>query len=220
MDTAVAAAEFSYPPQTASATVKAELLDCTAPSDAPESLVYWANWTVLRPGNDGSAEGSLTPPAGTIKIGYSGEVNAVSQTSDALFNNYIPESTYMSPSVANAPTNAGMIAVAGDPTLMQVLRFSSSIDNPLLAVWSLGFGASGTPATWEFDPAPTMLSSGPNIYSLPTSSLTVSDKQVTGVEGNGVLQFAGRLSAIAFRVPVPEMAPGFAGFTVGMRAPH
>jgi len=49
-------------------------------------------------------------------------------------------------------------------------------------------------------------------------ALTLAGNELTGTEGNGVIQLTGTFSAIRFIVPVAEPFPGWGGFTVGARA--
>jgi hypothetical protein len=71
-----------------------------------------------------------------------------------------------------------------------------------------------------FDATPVVLSNGPETVgnlTLP-GTLSVSGHSLTGVEGSGVVQFAGTFTSIHFTVPVAELG-GLGYLTVGIRGP-
>jgi len=80
--------------------------------------------------------------------------------------------------------------------------------NPVFAIWSLG--QPRLPAWFTVDLAPTLEAGGPNA-NFGGSTITVSNN-VSGGEGNGVVQFNGLVSSISW-TDTPE---NYYGFTVGV----
>jgi hypothetical protein len=222
-DTGVGSGEFRQPASTAEASLRANVLDCSRPPDAGTAeptgtVVYWTNWSVVTSGQPGSAEGTILAPSGNVQVTYGGELRPDSETQTGTSNVWNPITSYTSATVKNGPPNAGIIALSGAGELTQTITFSAPVRDPLVAVWSIGFGSLGIPATWEFDTPPAVLSVGPSATWPFGSKLTVTGNSVTGNEGNGVLQFFGTFTSLSFTVPTPEIAPGYSGFTVGIRS--
>jgi hypothetical protein len=202
-DTAIDDDEFKYAASTVSAQVTATVLECTPDGGVADPTVYWADWTEMNLGTPGTAQATISPPSGDVKVAYDGEVLSASAISDGFTNNFVPQETYLSAMVDNAPPNGGMVAWSGESALTQTITFSKPVHNPVIAVWSVGFGSLGQSMTLEFEQTPTLLSVGTSNYFLPPD-LTVSGKRAQGIEGNGVLQFEGTFTALAFTVPAPE----------------
>jgi hypothetical protein len=211
--------EFHRPPQTARASLTANVLQCPNPDAGPPSqsnTVYWAAWSVVTAGTPGSAAGTLSPPGGDVPISYAGELRAESQPQTGTTNNFMPVTTYTSATVQNPPPDPGILTLSGSSGSTYVITFSAPVRDPVIAVWSIGFGSLGIPSTWAFDAQPVVLKYGPNA-GWPASTLTASGNSITGNEGNGLLQFTGTFTSITFTVPTPEPFPGYGGFTVGIR---
>jgi hypothetical protein len=100
--------------------------------------------------------------------------------------------------------------------ITQTFTFSTPVRDPLVAVWSVGFAALGAPMVLEFDSEPSLLSTGISAYFV-SGMLEVSGRRLTGIEGNGVLQFKGTFTALSFTIPEPEPLTGYGGITVGIR---
>jgi hypothetical protein len=80
--------------------------------------------------------------------------------------------------------------------------------DPLVAIWSVGQG--GVPVTFNFDSPFTILSQGAGHWG--GGSLTQNGNSLTGVEGNGLLQFHGSYTDISFTTPNFE---NYYGITAG-----
>jgi hypothetical protein len=173
------------------------------------------DWQAIRT-DAGAAEGRIALPLGDVAVTYSGEGGAHIQLPGGTAVFFDPPATYLSPTVTNPPPPRGAIAVSGDAVRTHTVTFATPVKNPVVAVWSVGFGSLGLPMEWEFEAPPALLSSGTNSYNLPPN-LTVSGRRLRGVEGNGVIEFTGTFDALRFTLPVPEPYPGFAVFTVGVR---
>jgi hypothetical protein len=232
-DTGVVSGEFRSDPQSVSVPLTANVLDCSQRAlDAGSggtggelsrdggsvgTTVFWTSWTTVTPGTPGSATGAITAPGGDVQVTYSGELGAPSETQSGMTNHWAPASTYTSPTVTNGPPDAGMLAVSGGAGLTETITFSTPARDPVIAIWSVGFGSLGLSSTWTFDAAPKLLSSGPSSSWPFVTPITISGNSVTCTEGNGVLGFTGTFTSISFTIPTPEPAPGYGGLTVGIR---
>ena len=105
-------------------------------------------------------------------------------------------------------------ASSGESMLTQTIQFDEPVHNPVIALWSVGFGSLGQTMTIDFDTAPTLLSLGTSQCFLPPD-FSVAGTRASGIEGNGVLQLEGDFTAFSFTVPALEIG-GYAGFTVGI----
>ena len=101
-----------------------------------------------------------------------------------------------------------MITLNGAVSGTRTLTFASPVTNPVFAIWSLG--QPGLAATFTFDATPTLQAGGPNA-SFGGQSITVAGNTVSGLEGNGVLQFEGSFSALSWT----STREHYYGFTVG-----
>jgi hypothetical protein len=210
--------EFSRSAESVDAPLSARVIACPdGGTDAGVDgsigpTVYWANWTSITSGAPGSAAGTLSPPQGDIQIAYNGEVGGESAVSSApsVFS-FLPESTYVCPTVADGPPSTGMIAVEAQ-SLTTTITFSKPVRDPLVAVGVMQ-------ATWTFDAVPTVLSSGPNQW--PGAALgymlTATGQNLQGTEGSGLVQFSGTFASLSFTVPTATQGD-FTGLTVGIPA--
>jgi len=175
-----------------------------------QAATTWTDWTsaTLSTGSSGSATGTV----GGVGVSYSGQL--VGAVTNGTSNIWSPNSSFIggtstaSPSVVNDDLRLNGIGFAGPNTI----TFGSAVDNPLIAIWSLG--APGTPATFTFNATPTLEAGGPN-SQFGGSSITVNGNVVSGQEGNGVVQFTGTFSSISW-TDTPE---NFYAFTVGVNGP-
>ena len=111
------------------------------------------------------------------------------------------------------PSPNDIIQLVGGNANVNTITFSTSVTDPVIAIWSLG--QSGIAARFDFNLTPTLQAGGPsNEYS--GSSIVVSGDSVIGEEGNGTVAFFGTFSSITFANPVFE---NWYGFTVGVPAP-
>jgi hypothetical protein len=162
-------------------------------------------------------EGTLTPPGATIQVTYAGGVYGVQTTSGT--NEFTPASTFVSATVANAPPGPGIVEFGGNVQTSDSVTFSQPIQNPLMAIVSLGTGSLDTPSTLDFSEPFVVLSSGVGPYGAGywgNGNFTAADGGLTAIEGNGVIQFQGTFSAIHWTYPTSSV---WTGITVGMRAP-
>ena len=97
---------------------------------------------------------------------------------------------------------------------MDMITFSKSVVNPVMAIWSLGAG--GTTASFNFTPSEpfTIESGGPSAEYGGSTIFVCSGNSlaVCGTEGNGTIQFQGTFSTISWTNPVFE---NYYGFTIG-----
>ena len=171
-----------------------------------QAASIWTDWTTATGGAPGSASGTL----GGVGVSYSGEVfGAITNGST---NIWAPESSFTGGTVTASPnTVKDEISLRG-LTGTNTITFSSPVQNPIFAIWSLG--QPGLEASFTFDATPTFEAGGINsIYGgLP---IVVLGNTVSGNEGNGVVQFSGTFSSISW-TDTPE---NFYAFTVGMNGP-
>ncbi|MFZ3208417.1 MAG: PEP-CTERM sorting domain-containing protein [Geobacteraceae bacterium] len=125
------------------------------------------------------------------------------------YPSYLPASTFADGIVvSNAPIGGnGIIQLSGGNQNVNTLQFSAPVLNPVMAIWSLGQG--GINASFNFTNAtPTFVAGGPsNEYS--GQPITVLGNTVSGIEGNGTVEFNGTFSSISWTNPVYEFWYGF-----------
>jgi hypothetical protein len=194
-------------------------LDAASEAPPPSGTVYWADWIKadLDSGTPAIVEGTMSPPSGTVRVSYVGEVTFAQTSSGTDY--WIPPATYTSATVPDPPPGPGIIALVGGTQQVDTLTFSPPVTDLVFAVASLGNGYSGVTATYNFDAPFTILSSGPGYYGPGT--LTESDAgALVGREGYGVVRFNGALSHIRWTVPTGEDpdAGNWGGFTIGIRS--
>jgi hypothetical protein len=180
----------------------------SSPAFAHADTIAWTNWSSATAGSPGSAAGAI----GSITVTYSGQTSGLTNVPS-----WTPVSTFTGGPVGNAPPPTPSIQLEGGlPSLIETINFSSAIVDPVFAIWSLG--ALGNTASFDFvskTPEPfTLLGGGPST-EFGGSSLTVSGQNVSGAEGNGVIQFDGTFSSISFTTPSFE---NYYAFTVGYDA--
>jgi hypothetical protein len=112
--------------------------------------------------------------------------------------------------VNNAPVAAnGIIQLEGGTNAIQTLTFSQAVVNPVFAIWSLGGGS--TSASFVFNQTPTFVAGGKN-NEYGGAAISVSSNTVSGVEGNGTVEFLGTYTSITWTNPLFE---NWYGFNVG-----
>jgi hypothetical protein len=184
------------------------LMLCVPPAHA---ATIWTDWTSA---TNGSSSGSAFGTVGGVGVSYSGQLNGfvINGTSTV----WLPSSSFIGGTVTTSPSVMGdELRLIGSPNtspITDTITFSSPVDNPLIAIWSLGSPLIG--ATFTFDATPTLEAGGPN-SAYGGSSITVAGNVVSGHEGNGVIQFDGTFSSITF-TSTPE---NFYSFTVGINGP-
>ncbi len=171
------------------------------------AATIWTDWTDLTLGYPGTASGTL----GTIEISYSGEVfrGSVTNVTPNIWN---PETTYVGGLVDTSPDTIGDYIGLNGSTNTGTITFSSTVTNPVIAIWSLGSPSTG--ASFTFDAIPVLQVGGPN-SSYGGSSIVVNGNTVSGNEGNGVVLFEGNYSSLSW-ISTNE---NWYAFTVGSAVP-
>jgi hypothetical protein len=188
---------------------------------ASAAIVYWTDWTSATVGSPtgGSAAGTITTPGGPITVTYSGEVTSettVNGTSSSGYPSWLPASTYADGTVVqDAPTFRDIIAQnGGQGTGVNTITFSQPILDPVMAIWSLGSGSDDANYTFSGSEPFTIIAGGPSDeYGGSSIVPNGGADSVTGLEGNGTLQFIGTYSEITFTNSNFE---NWYGFTLGV----
>jgi hypothetical protein len=176
---------------------------------AHADTITWTNWTAFAtsPGGPGSAIGT----AGSIDVTYTGQIGGLTNAPS-----WTPASTFTGGLVGNAPPHTPTIQLMGGTTITETISFSSTVVDPIFAIWSLG--QTGLPASFDFSSksgqAFNLLGGGPST-EFGGSALTSSGSVVSGREGNGLVQFVGSFDSITFTTPTFE---NYYAFTVGYDA--
>ena len=114
-----------------------------------------------------------------------------------------------------SPNNGAMVTQSGyteDQYKAHTLTFSNDVSNAVMALWSLG--SPSTSSTLVFTQPFVVLSSNGDLTSGQYSSgLYQGGYYLTGLEGNGVIQFLGTYSSISWTVTAPEV---YSGFNIGL----
>jgi hypothetical protein len=169
--------------------------------------IVWTNWSSATSGNPGSATGTI----GSISVSYSGQTSGLTNVPS-----WTPASTFTGGEVGNAPPHSPTIQIEGGSNLSETIMFSSTVVDPIFAIWSLG--QPGSPASFDFSSKSgqpfNLLGGGPSTEFLG-SALTSSGSIVNGAEGNGLVQFMGSYDSITFTTPNLE---NYYAFTVGYDA--
>lgn len=189
-----------------SAAIAVSAILATTPVAA--APIDWASWSGVTTSNTTTGAALATFADLGITAGYTGELISF----QANYPSYTPVATFSGGSVSNGPVQAdGIIQIfGGTGTGTHTLTFSQAVLNPVLAIWSLG--QPGLLAQFVFDQSFTIQSGGPNA-EYGGASITALGNTVSGIEGNGVIQFNGSLTSISWTNPVFE---NWYGFTVGV----
>ena len=165
-------------------------------STAQAATITWANWTSNTTGTDGA-----------VGLTYAGELAGYSLTPS-----YTPVTSFQGNGVDNAPAATDdSILLTGGSDQIDTVTFASPVTNPVFAIWSLG--QNNDPTSFHFLNSPTFsIAAGGPTAQYGGLSITQSGDDVTGVEGNGLLQFVGTYSSISWQNPSHEY---YYAFTVG-----
>ena len=186
------------------------------------SPIVWTDWSSATAGNPGSANGTM----GGITVTYSGQTSGLgiayaSSIGQTLYPGYgsttwSPNTSYVGGVVGNAPpTSYNSVALEGGPgSAGGNITFSTPITDPVLAIWSLG--QSGTTADFDFSEPFSIVACGPSA-EYGGGCITELSNNVLGAEGNGVIEFNGTYSSLAFTTPDYE---DWYAFTVGEPTPE
>jgi hypothetical protein len=174
---------------------------------AHADTIVWAGWSSASAGNPGSATGTV----GAINVTYSGQTSGLTNVPS-----WTPASTFTGGVVGNAPPHTPTIQIEGGSALTETISFSSTVVDPIFAIWSLG--QPGVAASFDFSSksgqAFNILGGGPSA-EFGGSALTAAGSVVHGNEGNGLVQFMGSFDSITFTTPNFE---NYYAFTVGYDA--
>lgn len=180
--------------------------------------ISWVDWTAATAGfTDGTATGG-TAGSG-LTVDYSGEVYGIQTQVDGTGTDWWePSATWADGSIiGNAPPGTDIIALRGNTGSTNIITFSQPVTNPVMAIFSLGSPIHTNPAvTYEFDTPFDVIVGGANSAFGGSSVVEMPGNVLSGVEGNGTIQFAGTVSSISFTVPTNE---SWHGFTVGAPVP-
>jgi hypothetical protein len=176
------------------------------------TLVTWTDWTSASAGISGSASGTM----GGVGVSYSGEVGPF-QLGTGIPVWHPPSPAFLGGgTVDNAPPDDEFIALTGGNTGLNTITFSQAVENPVMAIFSLGRG--GLPTQYVFTMPFVILSYGPgNWGGGGPGTFTQSGNTLTGIEGNGLIQFSGSVTSISWTAPTGEF---YHGFTVGEPVPE
>jgi hypothetical protein len=154
---------------------------------------------------------NIAGTAGTVGITYSGELSGI----DPYFPDWLPALSFADGTIVdNAPTAVNrkiiLLGGGGANAVLDTITFSRPVTDPVLAMWSLG--QPGQPASFIFNQTPILVTGGINNY-FGGNPIQVSGNTVSGVEGNGTVQFLGTFTSISWTNPIRE---DYYGFTVGV----
>jgi hypothetical protein len=176
-----------------------------------QAATMWTDWASATNGTTAAALGSASGTLNGVGVTYSGEViGSVTNGTSGIWSpntSFIGGTVTASPSVVNDD-----IRLSGSFDGTNTITFAVPVENPLVAIWSLG--APAIPASFTFSATPTLQAGGPNT-GFGGSSITVAGNVVNGNEGNGVVQLTGTFSSISW-TDTPEF---FYAFTVGANGP-
>lgn len=172
---------------------------------ANAAVISWANWTSA---NSTNAIGSIDD----IDLEFTGNINPAAQVNNFGINYWeVNSSVYTaSPNVDNPPPTSDIIRLTGGfGTVTQTLNFSAPIQNPVMAILSLG--STNIEVLYDFDQDFEILNSGAGFFGGGILN-ELSGDILQGFEGHGLIQFNGNLSSISWTIPQGEF---WHGFTIG-----
>ncbi len=163
---------------------------------------YWNTWS-------STTAGTIAPPSGTVNVTFSGS----SFGSTVGYPSWTPAATFADGMIVdNGPVAAnGIMQLTGGDSTLNTVTFSTAVVDPVFSIWSLG--PSGINASFVFTGLTPLLVSGGLSAEYAGSTIAVSGDTVSGVEGNGTVQFSGTYTSISWTNPVSEY---WYGFNVGV----
>lgn len=169
---------------------------------APVQAMAAADWTLWTSAGASTASGTI----GSITVTYTGSLEGVDYSSYI----YDVPASFTSGVIDNTPGSNGTIRMTGGTTGVNNFHFSAPVVNPVMDLFSVG--QNGVPVTFNFlnGATFTILSQGAGHWG--GGSLIQSFNTVTGLEGNGLIQFSGTYTDISFTTPNYE---NYYGATVG-----
>lgn len=169
----------------------------------------WTDWTSTTPLS--AAPEVVVGDLDGVTVTYVGQLNpgAVIVSTSSYWNNH--PTTYTSPLVTTPPLLGDLLRFTGGAgTGEHVITFSAPIDDPVLAVLSLG--SYGIGAQMDFDAPFVIENVGPGAFGNGTLTM-LPGNVLEGREGNGLIRFPGTFTELRFTTPVAE---SWSGLTVGM----
>jgi hypothetical protein len=152
----------------------------------------WTDWTSATIGGPGSAVGTLNG----VAVTYTGEILTYATGGTAAWY-WAPDSSFIGGTVTTSPSIVGdLIGLQGSYTGINTITFGSQIVNPVFAIWSLG-SPSIHASFVNFSQTPTFEAGGPN-SQYGGGPITVLGNTVSGLEGNGVVQFTGTFTTLTW----------------------
>ena len=163
----------------------------------------------------GTASGT-TGTIGGVSFTYTGAYAFIDASNTGAANFFTPVSTYTSPTVSNAPTDGGLIAIS-DSGLSHTFTFSTPVTDLIFSEVSLG--QPGTPTSYTFNSSFTVLSCGPNSYygggCFASGGVGTTGTVLQGNESDGTIEFTGPISSLTFTTANGEY---WNGFDIGLGA--
>jgi hypothetical protein len=173
---------------------------------AQASTIDWTTWGT--PSSIGNSGGVVSGTSGNVDVIYTGEIQEI--RTDITYQT--PAGTFSGGSVGNAPPDGlATIRLVGGGSVIDTVTFTTAVVNPVFAIWSLGQG--GINARFDFIDSPSFeIQSGGPSAQYGGLSIVQSGSDITGLEGNGTIQFVGTFNSISWTNPVFE---NWYGFQVG-----
>ena len=165
-------------------------------------------WTAA-PANAPGATGVVATSYGNVGVTYVGT---------GFYQGDMPNwsaetSTWAGGAVSNVPTYGvdGILHLQGGTDASNTITFSQAITNPVMTIWSLGQNNDPTTFVFSGNAVPTVVAGGPSA-EYGGIAITASGNTVTGIEGNGTVEFMGTFTSISWTNPLAE---NWYGFSVG-----
>ena len=170
------------------------------------NYVNWNSTSSTLPGPATTVTGTLP---GGINVTYSGEtefvqINGVGPNWYGGFT-----SVYTNAVVSNMPPDSDIIAIDGT-NAVHTVTFSAPVTGLIMDLVSLGQPSVYT--SYTFSQPFSVLSMGPAVWGGPGTLTDIGSNTLQGIEGDGVIQFAGSLSTLSWTGANGE---NWNGFTFG-----
>ena len=159
----------------------------------------WTNWS-------SNTSGTFMQNGSSVTVTYSGTGLGVDH--GGYF--YDVPSSFTNAAVTNTPGTNGTVIMVGGTADVNTFHFSQAVIDPLIDLFSVGQG--GVPVSFNFLGAVSFTVGAQGGGHWGGGSLVQSGNSVTGLEGNGLLQFTGSYTDISFTTPNYEY---YYGGTVG-----
>lgn len=188
---------------------------------ASQAAFYnYTEWYAMQTGIPGSMTGQLLYDnlGNYLNVSYAGNVVADSQinnTGTYYYTGYNGGTNYyINSTVSNAPSRKDVVALAGQTVnlITNTLTFSRPIKDPIMSIVSLGSAAQVS--NYDFNTPFTILSQGAGYFGNSAGLWNPGGNRLSGMEGNGVIQFTGTFTSITFQASPNEY---WGGFTIGLK---